>query len=221
VFLVNNADVTTRYNKGRRVKVTVTAGTRYGTVSSSTYSAPNTSVSVIIDGTGALDSGLSAVSYGLLSGPESTAVPPAFSDQRSCVIAYRGTSVQAITSATWNKIQFNTETLDTLGEFDSSVNYRYTPYYQGASYNQVWMMAAQVTLASSIVSAQIAIYKDGAAVCTRQVNSGIAGGTIDIVWFETADGATGHYYEVYVNPSGNVNVSLGAGTTWFVARRMQ
>lgn len=55
-------DQTTVFTPGRRIKATVTAGTIYGTVITSAFGALTT---VTIAG-GALDSGLSAVSYGLL-----------------------------------------------------------------------------------------------------------------------------------------------------------
>lgn len=58
-------DQTTTFSKGRRVRATVTAGTVYGTIVSSTFAALTTVV-LAMD-SGALDSGLSAVSYGIIS----------------------------------------------------------------------------------------------------------------------------------------------------------
>jgi hypothetical protein len=65
-------DQTATFTAGRRLKTTNTAGTIYSTVISSAYSA-STTVTVEND-SGTLDSGLSAVSYGLLS-PDSPSVP--------------------------------------------------------------------------------------------------------------------------------------------------
>lgn len=59
-------DQTTTYAPGRRLKFTVTAGTVYGTIYTSTYGALTTIV-MAMDSSGNLDSGLSAVSYALLS----------------------------------------------------------------------------------------------------------------------------------------------------------
>lgn len=56
-------DQRTTYAVGRRVKATITAGTTYGTVSAVSY-ASVTTVTVLVDST-ALDSGLSAVWYGI------------------------------------------------------------------------------------------------------------------------------------------------------------
>lgn len=59
-------DQTTEFHVGRRLKSTNSGGTIYSTISASSYSDPNTTVTVVND-SGSLDSGLSDVSYGLLS----------------------------------------------------------------------------------------------------------------------------------------------------------
>lgn len=69
-------DQTSIFQPGRRVKTTNTGGLVYGTITSSVYSAPNTTVSIATD-SGSLDSGLSAVSYGLISVSD-TSLPGAF-----------------------------------------------------------------------------------------------------------------------------------------------
>lgn len=58
-------DQTSTFSVGRRVKTTNTGGTVYGTITASTFGAVTT-VTVVNDSS-SLDSGLSAVSYGLLS----------------------------------------------------------------------------------------------------------------------------------------------------------
>jgi hypothetical protein len=58
---------TATYSVGREVQAQVLAGTVYGTVSSSVYSSPSTTVTLIMAGTSALDSGLSTLSYGIVS----------------------------------------------------------------------------------------------------------------------------------------------------------
>jgi hypothetical protein len=58
-------DQTTAFHVGRRLKLTVTAGTVYGTISTSVFGALTT-IGVTLD-SGVLDAGLSAVSYGLLT----------------------------------------------------------------------------------------------------------------------------------------------------------
>lgn len=61
-----SGDQTTTLHVDRRVKTSNTAGTRYSTITASAFSAGITTVTVAND-SGSLDSGLSAVSYGLLS----------------------------------------------------------------------------------------------------------------------------------------------------------
>lgn len=58
-------DQTSNFHVGRRVKTTNSGGTIYGTITVSAYTSLTT-ITVVND-SGALDSGLSAVSYGLLS----------------------------------------------------------------------------------------------------------------------------------------------------------
>jgi len=59
-------DQTQTFQVGRRLKSTNTGGTIYSTITGSVYSAPNTTVTVRND-SGTLDSGLSQVSYGVMS----------------------------------------------------------------------------------------------------------------------------------------------------------
>jgi hypothetical protein len=66
-------DQTSTFHIGRRLKTTNTGGTVYSTISDSSFAASATTVKVLND-SGSLDSGLSAVSYGLLSGTN-TALP--------------------------------------------------------------------------------------------------------------------------------------------------
>jgi len=60
-------DQTAILHAGRRIRTTDTAGTDYATITSSSYSDPNTTVNVVVDNSGALDSGLATLSYGQLS----------------------------------------------------------------------------------------------------------------------------------------------------------
>lgn len=60
-------DQTQIFQVGRRIKTENTSGTVYSTITASSYGAPNTSITVQNDTGTVLDSGLSSVSYGLLS----------------------------------------------------------------------------------------------------------------------------------------------------------
>lgn len=59
-------DQTLTFQIGRRLKSENTSGTIYSTITNSVYGAPNTTVTVVND-SGALDSGLSTLLYGILS----------------------------------------------------------------------------------------------------------------------------------------------------------
>jgi hypothetical protein len=52
------------FTVGRRIYASVSAGTVYGTITASSFSSPNTTVTIAVD-SGALDSGLTAVAYAL------------------------------------------------------------------------------------------------------------------------------------------------------------
>lgn len=67
-------DQTQTFQVNRRIKTTNTGGTVYSTIKTSTYSAPNTTVTVAND-SGVLDSGLSQVSYGVISSQNSSILP--------------------------------------------------------------------------------------------------------------------------------------------------
>lgn len=69
-------DQTTNLHVGRRLKTTNTSGTIYSTIKTSSYSASITTITVIND-SGTLDSGLSAVAYGLISYANSSRIAKA------------------------------------------------------------------------------------------------------------------------------------------------
>lgn len=75
-----SGDQTTTYHEGRRVLIADSGGTDYGAVTSSSYSNPNTTVNVILDSGGVIDSGISAVSYGLISADNTSAPAGGFMD---------------------------------------------------------------------------------------------------------------------------------------------
>lgn len=85
-------DQTGTFTSGRRLKTTNTAGTVYGVIASASFGT-STTVNVVND-SGALDSGLSAVSYGILD-PANPSVSPA-------EINRKGASVSSATNGTTN-----------------------------------------------------------------------------------------------------------------------
>lgn len=73
---------------------------------------------------------------------------PAFSAYQS--------SAQTLSSATWTKLQFQTEEFDTNSNFDNATNYRFTPTVAG--YYQV---NGGLAIAASNTGIRVAIYKNG------------------------------------------------------------
>ena len=67
-----SGDQTTVFHVGRRLKTADTGGTDYSTITASSYGAPNTTVTVNVDGAGSLDSGLSSVQYSVISSANSS-----------------------------------------------------------------------------------------------------------------------------------------------------
>lgn len=127
-------DQTSTFQVGRRVKTTNTGGTIYSTITSSTFGASTTIV--VSNDSGSLDSGLSAVSYGIISStntslPEfsrgyvvqgrltlTTAVPVTTGDVTAAETVYftpfRGNQIDLYdpNAGTWVRYTFSELTLD-------------------------------------------------------------------------------------------------------------
>lgn len=106
---------TAALNVGRRVKASVSAGTVYGTITASVFTTLTT-VTLALD-SGALDSGLSAVSYGLLSGTNSSV--PVENSGSAKVSAYC-TNTQSISSGGTQVIGAWSTNFDQLSNFNAS-----------------------------------------------------------------------------------------------------
>ena len=111
VFTVAS-DVTTTFTAGRRVKATVAAGTVYGVVKSSSYGASTTTVTLVLD-SGALDSGLSGISIGIIN-PTNTSLPGLYALPR-----YTTTQRDALTAAA-GMVIYNTTTARLEGYYGSA-----------------------------------------------------------------------------------------------------
>lgn len=119
-------DQTTEFHYGRRLLLT-DSSTLYGFIKSSTYSDPNTTVTVVLD-SGSLSASLSAVSYGIVS-YTNTSIP--VSVNQTAARGYRVTSNQTIGSdSTWTTIQLNAESYDYASAFNTST-YTYVPPSDG------------------------------------------------------------------------------------------
>ena len=78
------------------------------------------------------------------------------------VAVYRS-SDQNISDATYTKIQFNAEFVDSANAFDSTTNYRFTPQTAGYYYVQLNLVIGN-TADNSIDSVVATIYKNGSEI---------------------------------------------------------
>lgn len=85
---VLSGDQSATFTAGRRLKTTNTGGTIYSTIQNATFSAASTTVNVVSD-SGSLDSGLSAVSYGIAD-PANPSVSPYEINRKGAAVASAG-----------------------------------------------------------------------------------------------------------------------------------
>jgi hypothetical protein len=126
--------------------------------------------------------------------------------------AYRSGS-QSISATTATKVQFNAETFDTAGAFDSTTNYRFTPLTAG--YYQFY---AQVSIDATSGGYQgTFIYKNGARVATNREAAYVSGSNqvpaSDLIYM---NGST-DYVEVFgfMNGGSSVAIQGGSDETFF------
>ena len=129
---------------------------------------------------------------------------PAFS-------AYRSTTDQTISNATWTKLQAQTEEFDTASAYDNATNYRFTPQVSG--YYQV---NGQILAAGTITLIRIipAIYKNGSQfkfgndVIMPTGGQSVRANVSAIIYL---NGST-DYLEFYTNVNGSGTLTLSAST---------
>ena len=132
--------------------------------------------------------------------------------------AYRTTSNQSVSSASWVKVQLNVEDYDTRNEFDSATNYRFIA--DAAGYYQVDAASTILSLGDGKIFG-IAIYKNGSAVAvgrelTGSANNAVANISTSI--YLTA----GEYLELYVyqNSGSSANIVTGSQYTYMSIHRL-
>ena len=116
--------------------------------------------------------------------------------QNTPAFMVKQTGTQNISTASWTKIQFNSEVYDTDSTFDSSSNYRFTPAVAG-KYNFYLGITLDDLDDDKLLQAKI--YKNGSAEATSLVqvvgNNGNKQ-SINLSWSDTSD--DNDYYEAYV-----------------------
>ena len=151
-------DVTATFPIKRRLKTSNTAGTIYSTISASSFAAGVTTITVIND-SGVLDSGLSAVYYGI-----ETLANPSYLDPRTVVHAYL--TVNQLLAAAPAQLTGFTEFADALGEFSGGT---FTAKYPGYYLITAKVMVSDAAAAGQQMLAEVWI--NGATNARTRVNS--------------------------------------------------
>lgn len=206
-FTVNGVDVTATYHVGRRVRTTNTGGTRYGTVSNSSF-ATNTNVTLQMD-SGTLDAGLSAAYYGWNSYTN-----PSYLSPRTAFSAIKNGNQTAFAAST--KLATWTVQTDNLSEWDA-VNNRWTPRYTG-----LYLVNFQCEFADTgttvAVTPQISV--GGSVVSQAASRTPATASNIDArsVTYLASLNATSNYVEAFLLGTANTTVQGTAGTRLTVSR---
>ena len=126
-------------------------------------------------------------------------------------------SAQSISDATWTKIQFNTEVLDTDNAYDNSSNYRFTPQTAG-KYLVNCYTAPNTGTNTDILRHYQSIYKNGSQVQLQNLDTRDGGGFrvlgISSSYIISMNGSS-DYIEMFAyadSNSGN-NANIAGGST--------
>lgn len=165
-----SGDETSTLHVGRRLKSTVTGGTAYSTITASSYSAPNTTITVVNDST-ALDAGMSAFSYGVLTtanpslpkfvAPDgSTAVTQAYTDNTTKLATTAFVQLNKHNSVQDFRLTLTSNTPVTTGDVTGATTIYAAPYtgnkiglYNGSTWDLV--TSAQFSLALGTLTSDL------------------------------------------------------------------
>jgi len=159
---------------------------------------------------GTVTLGSSGDQFTLATGAKSSFLYPAFR-------AYGSTS-QAIPNNTFTKVEIDTETFDTDGNYDIT-NYRFTPQTAGKYF---FTTTIRMTAISAINNYQVFLYKNG-SLNSRFANGGThaANPSNSVSDILTMNGST-DYVEVFVYQSygSDRNIFNGTANTYFSGYRI-
>lgn len=158
-----------------------------------------------------LTSGTTAVSWEYKTNTSMTPVTGA-----AWVSVFRNTA-QTIATGTFTKVQLASETSDTLGYFDSSTNYRFTPLIKG---RYLIFAAIQINLISDQKWCLPSLYFNGAALSrySSVFTSGTSNPSLPLGAVVTFNG-TSDYLELYMyhEHGSNRDIQGGAAFTYLTA----
>lgn len=156
-FTINSVDYTFIVHAGRRLQCVCTAGTVFCTVVSSTFGGVNTTITVVCDGTSALDSGLSSVGVGFVNYAN-----PSYLDPRTAVSVIKNGNQTGF--AAQSQITAWTEEVDSNSEFATP---DWTCKYPGK-----YLISLQAEISDTVASqlATLEILKNGSTTLRRSLS---------------------------------------------------
>lgn len=188
-------DQTTEFHVGRRIRITDSGGTDYGIITASSYSDPNTTVTVSLD-SGSIDSGISAVAYSFLSA-DNSALPHVETDSDGLIIlgdlyieggALRLTQGADVASASALDVSGDGNLFDVTGT------------------------TAITSIASKGVGSRITLQFDAALTLTHHATDLVLPGGVDIV---TGAGDVAELYEYAAGDWRLINFQSAWGKEWY------
>ncbi len=201
-------DLRTTFPNMIRVKASVTAGTIYGTVTGSSYATGSTTITVQWD-SGSLDSGLSAVSTGLLA-PTNVSIPPVAFLPPGIMLPYGGATApvgwllcygQAVSRSTYSALFLVVGT--SFGAGDGSTTFN-LPDLRGRS------LIGLDNLGGSAANRVAAATSVGQSAGAEKVDVSHTHTTGDVTLTAAQSGLPSHIHAVGLNDPGVANPPYGA-----------
>ena len=168
-----------------------------------TIAAPNSNTNrtlTLPDNTGTV------VTTGSTAGVSQTMLAPGVAGNGPAFSAFQS-SAQTISSATYTKLQFQSEEFDTANCFDSTTNFRFTPNVPG-----YYLFTTSFAVNSFVTQTQLAIYKNG--VIFKQGFNNTGSGQPNMSALIYMNGST-DYVEAYAWLGGGQALVTGAPITYF------
>jgi hypothetical protein len=120
---------------------------------------------------------------------------------------------QTIATATYTKVQFQTEEFDTNSNYDNATNYRFTPTVAG-----YYQIGANIQFGGSVTGIQLVLYKNGSAFKTLYAYGGGSSTNAGSSCLVNANGSS-DYFEIYAYQASGATqtVTATALATYFQA----
>jgi len=207
-----SGDVTARYQAGRRLKLYgTTMGTIYASVVSSSYSAPNTTITLAF---GTITNNISQVKISLIESTNSPLILP--SAYRALV--YKSSS-QSLSTGSAAYVSFDTELYDVGGFHDNVTNNSRLTIPSGVNYVKV---TGFLTFGANNTGDRVGvIHKNGSPSYmghgSYSVPAAVSSGTDFLVSTGIIPVSSGDYFQLSAYQDSGSSISLGATNGCFFA----